>query len=482
MKTTLKGLFTFAVAACAGMCLTSCIDKDLYDPSYYEQKAKADYATNFENKYGKVAADQTWDFSTGKVTYRSTRGLNDVVISKNYTDAYEVQQSTLDWMKERLPESVDNRSQGAEIGAQFGLTAPGNDFEIIPIYQGHASEEWELWMAVGLDNPTEYKIWEKSEGFTFIPKGKTDFVELAKDGDTMTAEAVNSQRIKISGVPQGEFLYFYLKITGRGDWWDGAAHHIYQEIGTHESSLDGMMRALYCEAPAGFEGYTTMILGCEDNHQPTSETISVNQDNYPTIRERTDWDMNDIVFLVAGKPDLPTPVEIVEEEIAETKMAKRYMVEDLGSTDDFDFNDIVVDVEIYDVKKITKRNGVISGTEVVKADQQRAVVRALGGTIDFELYIGDTNTPWIKSVDSEYSVGTMVNTTNINFKQELAKFDVTGWNPELNNIRVVVNGNPSQGTQPRSIDFPKAGEVPMIIAYDTNVNWQLERESLPKSW
>ena len=158
------------------------------------------------------------------------------------------------------------------------------------------------------------------------------------------------------------------------------------------------------------------------------------------------------------------------------------MVEDLGSTDDFDFNDIVVDVEIYDVKKITKRNGVISGTEVVKADQQRAVVRALGGTIDFELYIGDTNTPWIKSVDSEYSVGTMVNTTNINFKQELAKFDVTGWDPELNNIRVVVNGNPSQGTQPRSIDFPKAGEVPMIIAYDTNVNWQAERVSLPKSW
>ena len=296
MKTTLKGLFTFAVAACAGMCLTSCIDKDLYDPSYYEQKAKADYATNFESKYGKVAADQTWDFSTGKVTYRSTRGVNDVVISKNYTDAYEVQQTTLDWMKERLPERVDNRAQGAEIGAQFGLTAPGNDFEIIPIYQGHASEEWELWMAVGLDNPTEYKIWEKSEGFTFIPKGETDFVELAKDGDTMTAEAVNSQRIKISGVPQGEFLYFYLKITGRGDWWDGAAHHIYQEIGTHESSLDGMMRALYCEAPTGFEGYTTMILGCEDNHQATSETISVNQDNYPTMREKTDWDMNDIVF------------------------------------------------------------------------------------------------------------------------------------------------------------------------------------------
>ena len=30
--------------------------------------------------------------------------------------------------------------------------------------------------------------------------------------------------------------------------------------------------------------------------------------------------------------------------------------------------------------------------------------------------------------------------------------------------------------------FPKAGEVPMIIAFDTLVDWQKERVSLPEDW
>ena len=32
------------------------------------------------------------------------------------------------------------------------------------------------------------------------------------------------------------------------------------------------------------------------------------------------------------------------------------------------------------------------------------------------------------------------------------------------------------------LPFPKAGEVPMIIAFDTLVDWQKERVSLPDDW
>ena len=32
------------------------------------------------------------------------------------------------------------------------------------------------------------------------------------------------------------------------------------------------------------------------------------------------------------------------------------------------------------------------------------------------------------------------------------------------------------------LPFPKAGEVPMIIAFDTLVDWQKERVSLPEDW
>ena len=69
-------------------------------------------------------------------------------------------------------------------------------------------------------------------------------------------------------------------------------------------------------------------------------------------------------------------------------VAKRYFIEDLGSKKDFDFNDIVVDV--YQA---------VNGS-------QKAIIRAMGGTIDFTLKIGDTE--WTKSVQGAaagYQVG-----------------------------------------------------------------------------
>ena len=32
------------------------------------------------------------------------------------------------------------------------------------------------------------------------------------------------------------------------------------------------------------------------------------------------------------------------------------------------------------------------------------------------------------------------------------------------------------------IPFPRKGEIPMIIAVDTSVNWMHERNGVPKTW
>ena len=145
---------------------------------------------------------------------------------------------------------------------------------------------------------------------------------------------------------------------------------------------------------------------------------------------------------------------------AETQaIQKRYFVEDLGSKDDFDFNDIVFDV-IDD-------NG-----------SQECIVRAMGGTLDFTLKIGDTT--WTKSEAAD--VKTMYNTQgNIEYDKVLARFPVTGWNPNANNISVEVKSNVSENVIIK-IPFPKKGEVPMILAFKTVTNWQTERESLPEGW
>ena len=62
---------------------------------------------------------------------------------------------------------------------------------------------------------------------------------------------------------------------------------------------------------------------------------------------------------------------------------------------------------------------------------------------------------------------------------ELTK-DVTGWNPEENNITVKVAGN--QTGSVCLILFPKKGEVTMVIAVDTYQQWMDERQSIPSTW
>ena len=103
----------------------------------------------------------------------------------------------------------------------------------------------------------------------------------------------------------------------------------------------------------------------------------------------------------------------------------------------------------------------------------------MGGTLDFEMTIGSTT--WSKN-GSGYAVGTMVNTgadgQAIDYNAKLAEFEVTGWNSETNNISVKVGSRESGSVM--TIVFPKKGEVPMIIAVDTN--WMKERVSVPSSW
>jgi len=144
---------------------------------------------------------------------------------------------------------------------------------------------------------------------------------------------------------------------------------------------------------------------------------------------------------------------------------KRYLIEDLGSKKDFDFNDIVVDV--YQA---------INGS-------QKAIIRAMGGTIDFTLKIGSTT--WRKSVEgvaAGFEVETMYNTEKpVVWDKVLAEFTVENWNPATDNITVTANSVDNDGVI-LTIPFPRVGEVPMIIAVDTFVDWQYEKQSLPKDW
>ena len=152
------------------------------------------------------------------------------------------------------------------------------------------------------------------------------------------------------------------------------------------------------------------------------------------------------------------------------------MIEDLGTTDDTDFNDIVVDF---------------------KDDQQghqTAIIRAMGGTLDFTLKVAGTAV-WTKSVNGPtltpaINVIDMVNTglDDILYSKELDNISISGWDPSTNNISITVKysvDDSKTGTTiyyEYDIPFPEVGQVPMMFATNINVPWMVEREDFPKWW
>jgi hypothetical protein len=265
--------------------------------------------------------------------------------------------------------------------------------------------------------------------------------------------AVRSTPYTFHDFPVGAEMYFYLDVTvsGSGDW-DGKYHEM-NNVGAHESSLKGQMLALQnVPRPANIaEDNEVMIIGCEDADLKDS-----------------DWDCNDIVFLVYGKT-VPKPIKIEEgDEIEEVKTV-RYMIEDLGATDDFDFNDIVVDVTEIRTISPTYTNGVVTKWNE-KRKRQEAVIRHLGGILPFVLKIGNT----------EYAAGGQ---ESFQTSPDLKLDNVTGWTglTGVHNISVQVQQKDNQDVY-NNVVFPKAGEAPMIIAVDPSQGWMTERQSVPESW
>ena len=138
-----------------------------------------------------------------------------------------------------------------------------------------------------------------------------------------------------------------------------------------------------------------------------------------------------------------------------TIVSKRYMVEDLGAVGDYDFNDIVFDVIDTD-------------------GNQECIVRALGGTLDISIKVG--NSSWSKA--PTYNAKQMINTKDpIDYNAEYAKFDVTGWDKDANNVSVTVNNGEEV---PYTITFPKVGTIPRMVAVKTTKHWMKEQVSVPK--
>lgn len=623
--------------------LSSCKEEDYFHTQngeeyreYYTQELKKEFRKNFENTFGTIASNQSWDLTTNGKFYGTesaasgTRAAGTRAMQTG--DWYYVQNETLGWLQEELPDGTNH----SNLGSSFIMTVPSNSFTIVPIFQGKGGLKFDLHMVVGDE---DIKVWSKSQyvqvmapskgiEWDFVPlqisnyvKGAynapiflnnagitewwgPDFAEvtyttgkntrtllyclqdnggylhvdnkgnlsLTSDVASASTFSYENQRIKIgdyylyyddgklktsktllanifnqnsyrwsvtangsantewyswisqdkfgytwqnlpgktddqtedamavralqytfSDFPVGERMYFYLEITEGGNT-------TYATNGTKQSSMSEpktMMLALNsCPRPSNIDSRNeVMIIACEDANLKGS-----------------DWDYNDMVFMVIGNPDVPKPV-VIEDNTTIVTYKKRYMIEDLGSTDDFDYNDVVVDVEAQRYHHFTTKNGVIIKEE--EGDwlgNGTATIRAMGGTLDFILQIGGSSfgiggTQWKKSDHKQpfamFNTGTptgqlddkghnIYNGNGIDYNANLANFYFTDFNFDQNNVWIKVfpnRRNTSESSNSQDYNgnvtaeesfsilsgFPIPGDTPYIIAVDVDDRWMIER-------
>lgn len=456
-------LLAFGCFAVMGVAFMSCSKYDLFDSNAAIEQKKSDYATEFVNKYGKVDANQSWDLTSMALSYSMESNARALTRDGDVNaDAVKgemiIEKATIDWMSKNMKAGDNNVKKGKP----FFLQVPQNSFTIVPIFQGTASFYWQLWMHV--DGIADDKlVWSKGDIQYITSASSTDWKSPGTGGTGMnSAYQIKAPTYTFDNLPVNANMYFYLKV------WDNYSAYQRNALNPRKlSSLNQMMLALVdCEVPSSVpEGNEVSIIGCEDN---------VNGD----------YDYEDLVFMMYGNP--APPIQHVDEVIV--GKTKRYMMEDLGVTDDFDFNDVVIDVTTDRVKKkiyydITENGSwTFSREETIEELPQQAVVRAAGGTLDFTLKIG--NTTWTKR--SKFNFEEMLNTgwngSTISYGAELDKFTVEGYDPTKNNVSVTVAGKDNDGVGDKTISFPQKGEVPMIIAVDATTNWMNERTSAPADW
>lgn len=472
---------TFAMMM-AMLGITSCSKTDLYDEGKIaemeaaeaaaaQQKLIAEYEANFIKTFGQINPTQSWDFSNNDVSFNfnaskaRTRADESTDIpgpagsASTGSSWYQVQQSTLDLMTSVFKEGEDHFMAGT----YFGMRAPQNAFTILPIFMGQSGGNFRLYLHVK-GYSEDILVWSKWDNIEYKNRTNGQWHSLSKGNDnggknTVGVAAIQSKPITISGIPKDAEMYFYLKITEEA--------HNYNHNGDVLSSADGYIKE-YTFTESDVK--PTQLPGIDPDQQVKCKLIGCED----ASTSNTDKDYNDVVFLLYGQPDVPDSYDIEDLEKVEKK---RFMIEDLGATDDFDFNDIVVDVIVKSTARIHKNptTGLpLPGYEnpeytVVGTS---AEIKALGGTLDFELKIGSTT--WKKSDHCE-DVSVMMNTQNPDYEKVLYTIEtVNGWNPNANNISVEVyqkNGN--LGTT--KIGFPETGAVPMMIATDSKIKWAKER-------
>lgn len=409
-------LVSCAVTMMAGtVVLSSCSKGEEY--SYSPEKAhefiEKDYKSAFIQKYGEISPFETWDLSQRGSTLAGFAG----------TRGNKGQSSNL------VQDMASTESYG------YYLNYSNNESKIAKLFNNNWGD---IVAEFGKVQPTAW-----------APSGKIIFSVVGVSRDD--ASSAKYFTWGVANTPEGDL---FLRQSSPAN---GKNAKIGNSAEKHTSSLD------FSQIPDGARWFTAssdnkkVDLSSAYNQTITDfkiVTMTIDGVSYTFWGfkcDKTNPDYTNLVLWVKEIPTVPVPV-----------ISKRYMVEDLGGSYDFDFNDVVFDVIKY------------------SDGSQKCYVRALGGTLDVTIKVA--NNSWTKRQD--YTITEMLNTNPIDPNLCLKEFDATGWDGDNSKVSVIVEGNDKaaggETTYYWAVPFPAQGEAPLIVAtmYGSKT-WMRERQSVP---
>lgn len=569
MLSSYKSLLSVALSATLLAGMTSCQDEDFGYTAQeiaYKTNFEKVYGKIPADKSWDLSSWANWKAPVSSSKTRAEGGTGNPTKGKLVENThfsvgssyYEVPNNLLSWLNGHLLEGNDNRF----LGSSFVFKVPNNDFAIIPIYQGNSAIHGEL--EIKINDYEITKIWEKSSNMQAVPKdgnewqdvlywdGYTDLHhpnQAIKDGklwptpvghgaSTIGDKQVRSKPIVFhkNQIGSDDFMYLSVRNTAKspvpqgatGKWSDDGKSWITTSYKTEKrNDLDSLVTSMWDSnntwttigdrlTSINPDGYM-LALSVPMNQRPASQPLAdlVNYDlSNGDVQvmvvgcedangKDSDHDINDIVFLVVGYPEIPQVIHTTQV------IKKRYLCEDLGATDDFDFNDIVVDVSqtmnyqmTYNPSSVDltgffndKTNpSAITSVEIANMIPQNgdngtpdtrvqtARISHVCGSLPIQVQVGDYMFPWImdptdlqatrqdlmkggwKWNDGAWSACDRVTPTRAAYEVREEGWNpneervITGWVPEANNIRIYVQWPEKMGT-PKSDNNPEHQET-----------------------
>lgn len=186
------------------------------------------------------------------------------------------------------------------------------------------------------------------------------------------------------------------------------------------------------------------------------------------IEDGGDWDMNDLLFFVDGE-FADEPEDIDPDPTPDTGLSWILACEDLGSTDDFDFNDIVFSVSHVSGETTATVTPLAAGgtlpAYICFGSQELGEIHTLLG--------GSSTTEFINTTGSKGTAGEPV-TINVDKDFSMASNNMGGFS-----VKVITKDN-SEATV--RITAPGQGTAPQMICVPGEWAWPTERTNISDAY